>query len=358
MELDNQFMSALKNQRLIKALQRQPVDKTPVWIMRQAGRYLPEYRKIRQQAGSFMNLCRNPELACEVTLQPLRRFDLDAAIIFCDILVVAEAMGLDLEFVAGEGPKFNNPIQSEKDIAALKQPEPRQDLNYVAEAIQLTQQELQGNVPLIGFCGSPWTLACYMIEGGGSKTFSKIKGLMYRNPKALHNLLEKITQATLAYLTMQIEAGVNAVMIFDTWGGVLSPTTYEAFSLDYMNKIVNQLPLQQANGSVPTTLFTKNGGLWLDKLATANCQGIGLDWTINLTSAKKQLGNQFALQGNLDPCVLYADEAVIRSEVKRVLNEFGTGPGHVFNLGHGIYPDVDPDKVAILVDAVHEYSAR
>lgn len=343
----------LKNDRLLKALANQPVDKTPIWVMRQAGRYLPEYLKVRKEAGSFLKLCKTPELACEVTLQPLRRFDLDAAIIFSDILTIPDAMGLGLYFSEGEGPKFENPLRSHAAIEKLIIPEPEESLSYVTDAIRLTKNELNNTVPLIGFSGSPWTLACYMIEGGSSKTFSIIKKMLYQEPKTLTLLLEKLSASIVKYLNAQISAGADVIMIFDTWGGILSGQAYEEFSLHFMQLILDNLPPH-----IPTIMFTKNGGLWLQQQAKTGCTALGLDWTMNLHDARQQVGDQVCLQGNLDPNILTADEAVIRREVHNVLASYGAGSGHVFNLGHGILPHIPPEHVEILVDAVHEISAQ
>lgn len=348
-------LPTLKNDRFIRALLRQPVDTTPVWIMRQAGRYLPEYRKTREQAGSFLDLCKNTELACEVTLQPLRRFDLDAAIIFSDILTIPDAMGLGLHFVEGEGPKFSNPVRSEADIKKLFVPDPADELHYVADAVNLVRRELDGKVPLIGFSGSPWTLSTYMVEGSSSKDYRHVKGMMFENPAALHRLLDTLARSVIDYLNAQIEAGAQAVMVFDTWGGVLSPDCYQQFSLRYMEQIVDGLIREQDGQTVPVTLFTKGGAQWLESIAATGCNGVGLDWTINIDEARARVGDQVALQGNLDPCVLYADPDTIRSKVKEVIDRFGNHPGHVFNLGHGIHPSVNPDHLGVLIDAVHEF---
>ena len=344
------------NNRLIKALRREPVDVTPVWIMRQAGRYLPEYRKVREQAKNFMTVCSTPELACEVTLQPLARFNLDAAIIFSDILTIPDAMGLGLYFVEGEGPKFKKQLSRPTDIKALFIPDMETELRYVMDAIRLVQHDLAGKLPLLGFSGSPWTLATYMIEGGSSKTFSKIKKMLFDNSRLLHELLEVLTTSVTAYLNAQIAAGVNAVMLFDTWGGVLSQRDYVGFSLQYMEKIISNLDKGPDGESVPTILFTKNAGPWLEKLATSGCDAVGLDWTIEMGDARKRIGSRVALQGNMDPAVLYASPQRIRQEVKTILTSYGKGEGHIFNLGHGINPDVSPEHVAVLVDAVHELS--
>ncbi|WNO59854.1 uroporphyrinogen decarboxylase [Rheinheimera sp. MMS21-TC3] len=346
----------LKNDRYLKALLKQPVDKTPVWMMRQAGRYLPEYRATRAQAGDFMSLCRNAELACEVTMQPLRRYALDAAILFSDILTIPDAMGLGLYFSEGEGPKFERPIRSANDIKQLPNPDPEQELQYVMNAVRTIRRELKGSVPLIGFSGSPWTLATYMVEGGSSKTFPIIKKMMFTDPKALHMLLDKLADSVITYLNAQISAGAQSLMIFDTWGGVLTPRDYQEFSLHYMQKILDGL-IREADGrKVPVTLFTKNGGLWLETIANTGCDGVGLDWTINIGDARQRIGDKVALQGNMDPSVLLGTPERIREEVKTILESYGTGPGHVFNLGHGITPDVNPENVTVFIDAVHEFS--
>lgn len=346
----------LKNDRFLRALLREPVDRTPVWVMRQAGRYLPEYRAVRAQAGSFMALCQNPDLACEVTLQPLERFDLDAAILFSDILTVPDALGLGLHFVEGEGPKFSRPIRSEEDIKRLSVPDVGVELCYVTDAVSTIRKALNGRVPLIGFAGSPWTVATYAVEGGSSKNFSRIKGLMYEQPALLHRLLEVITQTTIDYLNAQIAAGAQAVMVFDTWGGVLSFEYYKAFSLVYMQRIVDGLTKTAEGRKVPCVLFTKNAGQWLDVMADTGCDALGVDWTTDLHKARQSVGSRVALQGNLDPCVLYASPETIRMEVGKVLESFGMGSGHVFNLGHGIHPQINPDHMKALVDAVHELS--
>jgi uroporphyrinogen decarboxylase len=349
-------MPPLKNDRLLKALGREPLDYTPVWIMRQAGRYLPEYRATRAKAGDFITLCSTPELACEVTLQPLDRYGLDAAILFSDILTVPDAMGLGLYFVEGEGPRFQRPVRTVDAIQALSLPDPEDELGYVMDAVRLVRRELNGRVPLIGFAGSPWTLATYMVEGGSSRDFATVKAMLFEQPTLLHTLLETTSEALTLYLNAQITAGAQAVMIFDTWGGALSPRAYRDFSLAYMKRIVKGLRHEHEGRRVPVVLFTKNGGQWLEDMAQSSCDALGVDWTTDLGDARARVGRQVALQGNLDPSVLYASERVIREEVQRVLDSFGHGPGHVFNLGHGIHPQVEPDKVAILVDAVHELS--
>jgi uroporphyrinogen decarboxylase len=349
-------MQPLQNDRLLKALLREPVDVTPVWMMRQAGRYLPEYRRVREQAGSFMDLCTNPELACEVTLQPLERFPLDAAILFSDILTVPDAMGLGLYFEEGEGPRFRKPVRSRADVAALGDPDPEQELRYVMDAVRVIRRELHGRVPLIGFAGSPWTLATYMVEGGSTKTYSRIKGMLYGEPQLLHTLLERVSSSVTRYLNAQIAAGAQAVMVFDTWGGVLTPDDYRDFSLQYMQQIVAGLQREAEGRKVPVILFTKGGCQWLEQLADTGADALGIDWSTDLAAARQRVGKRVALQGNLDPAVLYAPVDVIRERVAGVLAAFGHGSGHVFNLGHGINPDVDPAHAAALVDAVHELS--
>ncbi|NOX07988.1 MAG: uroporphyrinogen decarboxylase [Gammaproteobacteria bacterium] len=349
-------MTKLKNDRFIRALLRQPVDATPVWMMRQAGRYLPEYRAVREKAGDFMTLCSTPELACEVTLQPLERFPLDAAILFSDILTIPDAMGLGLYFVEGEGPKFKNPVRTAAEIKALPIPDPEDELGYVMDAVRLIRKELDGRVPLIGFSGSPWTLATYMVEGSSSKDFARIKGMLYDEPALLHQLLETISESVILYLNAQIQAGAQAVMIFDTWGGSLSPQCYRDFSLQYMEKIVNALQREYEGNKVPVTLFTKGGGQWLEAMADTGVDALGLDWTTSLDDARQRVGDRVALQGNLDPSVLYASPERIEQEVERVLNEFGPHDGHVFNLGHGIHPGVNPEHAGAMIDAVHRLS--
>ncbi len=350
-------MTELKNDRFLRALARQPVDKTPVWMMRQAGRYLPEYRQVRGQAGDFMSLCKNTELACEVTLQPLERFELDAAILFSDILTIPDAMGLGLYFAEGEGPKFHKPLQSEADIDQLEVINTAADLTYVTDAVSMIRQELNGRVPLIGFSGSPWTLATYMIEGQSSRDFTRAKTMLYTQPELLHQLLEKLALSVIDYLNAQILAGAQVVQIFDTWGGALSHNAYLEFSLTYMAKIVDGL-IKQADGrDVPVILFTKGGGLWLEAMADTGCDCLGLDWTVDIGAAHHRVGDKVALQGNMDPAILRAKPEVIRGEVKRILGSFGQNDGHVFNLGHGITPDINPDNAKIFIDAVHEFSS-
>ena len=350
-------MSELKNDRLLRALAREPVDVTPVWMMRQAGRYLPEYRATREKAGDFVSLCRNPDMACEVTLQPLERFDLDAAILFSDILTVPDAMGLGLYFATGEGPHFERPVRTEADVNALPVPDPEDELGYVMDALRVIRRELDGRVPLIGFTGSPWTLATYMVEGASSKDYATIKTMLYDRPDLMHRLLEKAAQAVTAYLNAQIAAGAQAVMVFDTWGGVLTPRDYKAFSLRYMQQIVSGLTREADGRRVPVILFTKGGGQWLEDMADTGCDGIGIDWTTDLGDARARIGDRVALQGNMDPSVLYASPDRIREEVAEILASYGSGPGHVFNLGHGIHPAVNPDHAAAFVQAVHDLSA-
>ena len=350
-------MTPLLNDRLLRALLRQPVDVTPVWLMRQAGRYLPEYRATRARAGSFMQLCQTPELACEVALQPLTRFPLDAAILFSDILTIPDAMGLGLSFSEGEGPRLARPIRSADEVKRLGVPDPEAELGYVMAAVRLIRRELAGRTPLIGFAGSPWTLATYMIEGGASREFAWCKGMLFAEPALLHQLLDTVARSVLLYLNAQIAAGAQALMIFDTWGGILSPRAYREFSLHYMAQIVAGLQRQQEGCTVPVVLFTKGGGAWLEAMAATGCDALGLDWTVDLSAARRRVGRQVALQGNLDPCVLYAPAARIRQEVATLLADFGAGSGHIFNLGHGIHPLIDPDHVAVMVEAVHELSA-
>jgi uroporphyrinogen decarboxylase len=325
-------------------------------MMRQAGRYLPEYRETRAKAGSFMDLCKNPELACEVTIQPLERFPLDAAILFSDILTIPDAMGLGLYFTEGEGPKFERPVRDEAAVAALGVPDPEQDLGYVMEAVRVIRRELDGRVPLIGFSGSPWTLATYMVEGGSTKNFAQCKGMLYERPELMHQLLGTVADSVTGYLNAQMAAGAQAVMIFDTWGGVLGPREYEKFSLAYMERIIQGLQRESEGRRVPVILFTKGGGQWLARMSESGCDALGVDWTTDLADARVQVRDRVALQGNLDPCILYSSPKRIREEVARVLDSYGHGPGHVFNLGHGIHPNVDPENAAALVKAVHELS--
>ncbi|MFK7794122.1 MAG: uroporphyrinogen decarboxylase [Gammaproteobacteria bacterium] len=350
-------MPPLKNDRFIRALLRQPVDKTPIWIMRQAGRYLPEYRATRQKAGDFLTLCKTPELACEVTMQPLERFELDAAILFSDILTIPDAMGLGLEFKEGDGPTFSNPVRSRSDIDKLSVPDPTGELRYVTDAVSLIRKELDGRVPLIGFSGSPWTLATYMVEGGSSKDFSKVKGMLYDRPEDMQKLLDILSDSVATYLNAQIEAGAQAVMIFDTWGGALTPEDYRQFSLSSMTRIVEQLHRSYDGSTIPVTLFSKGANHSLADLANSGANGVGLDWTINIGDARRIVGNKVALQGNLDPSILYSSEDSIKQHARKVLDDYGQNTGHIFNLGHGIHPAIQPEKVKALVDYVHQYSA-
>ena len=351
-------MTALKNDRFLKALMRQPVDRTPIWIMRQAGRYLPEYRATRSRAGDFMSLCKNTELACEVTLQPLERFPLDAAILFSDILTIPDAMGLGLYFAEGEGPKFHKPIRCATDVEKLEVINTFDDLAYVTNAVSTIRRELNGRVPLIGFSGSPWTLATYMIEGQSSRDFARSKTMLYTQPELVHQLLDKLALSVIDYLNAQIASGAQAVQIFDTWGGVLSHAAYREFSLAYMEKIVKGLTKQAEGRAVPVILFTKGGGQWLQAMADAGCHCLGLDWTVNIGAARQLVGDRVALQGNMDPAILRGSQAAIQKEVQTILHSYGSGSGHIFNLGHGITPDIDPDNVRVLVEAVQSQSSK
>ncbi len=349
-------MSELKNDRFLKALLREPVDMTPVWMMRQAGRYLPEYRATREKAGSFMDLCMNAELACEVTIQPLERYALDAAILFSDILTIPDAMGLGLRFAQGEGPKFDKPIRSIADVNVLGVPDPEGELQYVMNAVRTIRKELDGRVPLIGFSGSPWTLATYMVEGGSTKEFGKVKGMMFDEPQTMHKLLDTLAQSVTSYLNAQIAAGAQAVMIFDTWGGVLTPRDYKEFSLRYMQQIIDGLTRENDGRKVPVVLFSKGAAGWLEAMADTGCDALGVDWTLDMADARARVGDKVALQGNMDPCVLYSKPERIEQEVKTILESYGSGNGHVFNLGHGIHQHINPDNVTAFVDAVHEHS--
>jgi uroporphyrinogen decarboxylase len=350
----------LKNDTFLRALLRQPTDYTPVWLMRQAGRYLPEYRATRAKGGSFMGLATNPDLATEVTLQPIDRYPLDAAILFSDILTVPDAMGLGLYFIEGEGPKFKNTVRTEDEVNALRVPD-MESLDYVFKAVTQIRTELNGRVPLIGFSGSPWTLACYMVEGQGSREFHTIKAMLYKRPDLMHKVLATNAAAVAAYLNAQIDAGAQAVMVFDSWGGALADGAYQEFSLDYMRLVVSQLKREKDGVRIPAIVFTKGGGLWLDQIADIGADAVGLDWTVNLGKARAQVGHKVALQGNLDPSVLFADAAQIRAEVERSLTAYGKpgeGHGHVFNLGHGISQFTNPDSVTAMVDAVHSFSRQ
>ena len=351
-------MTELKNDLLLRALLREPTERTPLWIMRQAGRYLPEYRATRAEAGDFMSLCRNAELACEVTMQPLRRYKLDAAILFSDILTVPDALGLGLYFVTGEGPKFERPVQSAAAIRKLAVPDVAESLGYVFEAVSTIRRELDGSVPLIGFAGSPWTVGTYMVEGGSSREFATIKGLSKEDPKALDAMLDIVVRTTTEYLNAQVEAGAQALMIFDTWGSALEREDYLRFSLEPMQRIVDNLTRESEGRRVPVILFTKGAGPLLTDMVGTGCDALGVDWTTSLADARKFTGDKVALQGNLNPATLRESPEVIRQGVADTLASYGKGPGHVFNLGHGVTPDIDPDHVAALVDAVHELSPQ
>ena len=351
-------MTELKNDRFLRALLKQPVDRTPVWMMRQAGRYLPEYRATRAKAGDFLSLCKATELACEVTLQPFERYPLDAAILFSDILTIPDAMGLGLYFETGEGPRFKKSLRTEQDIAALPKIDPDKDLDYVMAAVRMIRQELSGKVPLIGFSGSPWTLATYMIEGGSSKDYRHTKTMMYSQPELLLELLDQLAVAVTDYLNTQIKAGAQAVQIFDSWGGALSYNAFQQFSLAPMKKIVDGLIKEHEGRQVPIIVFTKGGGQWLEMLTTTGATALGLDWTTDIGQARSRVGDQVALQGNMDPAVLYGSDQTIRDEVAAILESYGSGTGHVFNLGHGITPQVDPAKAGVFIEAVHEMSEK
>ena len=351
-------MTELKNDRFLRAMLRQPVDRTPVWMMRQAGRYLPEYRATRAQAGSFLDLCKNAELACEVTMQPLRRYPMDAAILFSDILTIPDALGLGLYFEEGEGPKFRKTVRSEADLAGLASFTAEDDLGYVMNAVSTIRKGLNGEVPLIGFSGSPWTLATYMVEGGSSKDFANIKTMAYDKPELMHALLGLLADAVADYLSAQVRAGAQALQIFDTWGGALSAAGYKEFSLKYMQRIISRLPTEADGRRIPVIVFTKNGGQWLPVIADCGAQVVGVDWTTDIGAARSLVGDRVALQGNMDPSMLFASPTRIREEVATILESYGHGSGHVFNLGHGITPGVNPDNVTAFVDAVIELSPR
>ena len=351
-------MSELKNDRFLRALWRQSVDRTPVWMMRQAGRYLPEYRATREQAGSFLDLCQNADLACEVTLQPLRRYPMDAAILFSDILTVPDALGLGLYFEEGEGPRFRKTVRTEEDLAALHSIKAEDDLGYVMRAVRTIRRELNGSVPLIGFSGSPWTLATYMVEGGSSKDFVNVKTMAYDKPALMHAVLALLADAVADYLTAQVRAGAQALQIFDTWGGSLSTAAYQEFSLHYMQRVLARLPTEADGRKVPVIVFTKGGGQWLNTIADCGAQAVGIDWTTDIHSARQLVGNRVAVQGNMDPSMLFASPTRIRAEVGAILAAYGHGSGHVFNLGHGITPGVNPEHVTAFVEAVQELSPR
>jgi len=349
-------VTELINDIYLRAALSEPVDRTPIWMMRQAGRYLPEYRAVREKAGDFMSLCRNAELACEVTLQPLERYPLDAAILFSDILTIPDAMGLGLSFKEGEGPRFASPLRTSADVVNLPIPDPADKLSYVMNAVSVIRKALNNRVPLIGFSGSPWTLATYMVEGSSSKEYRHIKGMMFSDPDSLHLLLDKLADSVIAYLNAQVESGAQALMIFDTWGGVLTPRDYKQFSLNYMQKIVDGL-IRQADGrKIPVTLFTKNGAQWLDLMADTGADCLGVDWTIDLSKARSMVGDKVALQGNMDPAILYGSPERIKEEVAIILKSYGHGSGHVFNLGHGIHQFVDPENAGVFINAVKEQS--
>lgn len=345
----------LKNDRFLRALRRQSTDTTPVWIMRQAGRYLPEYRATREKAGHFMALAQHPELACEVTLQPLDRFELDAAILFSDILTIPDAMGLGLSFAAGEGPRFAHPLRERAQIEKLAVPDMDGELRYVMDAVRLIRRELHGRVPLIGFSGSPWTLACYMVEGQGSRDFARVKALCFSDPALAHQLLDTLARSVATYLIAQAHAGAQALMVFDTWGGLLGPAAFKAFSLRYMQQVVELLRADALAGELPVVLFSKGANAHLAALADTGCAGLGVDWTIDLAGARAAVADRVALQGNLDPALLRAPADVLLREVRAVMDSYGRGPGHIFNLGHGVTPEVDPEQVGRLVDEVHRY---
>ncbi len=348
----------LTNDTFLRALAREETKHTPIWLMRQAGRYLPEYNTTRKKAGSFLALAKNPAYATEVTLQPLDRFPLDAAILFSDILTVPDAMGLGLYFAEGEGPKFERPLRDEAAIRALQVPDPGGELRYVTDAVREIRKALAGRVPLIGFSGSPYTLACYMVEGGGSDDYRNLKSMLYSRPDLLHHILDVNARSVTTYLNAQIEAGAQAVMVFDTWGGNLTSAGYEEFSLAYSRKVIAGLTKEHEGRRVPCLLFTKGGGQWLETMADSGCDALGIDWSTNLQHARMRVGAKVALQGNLDPSVLFAPPERVRSEARRVLDAFGPGPGHVFNLGHGISQFTPPESVAALVDEVHTYSKK
>lgn len=351
-------MTKPRNNTLLKALLRQPTEYTPVWLMRQAGRYLPEYNKTRSRAGDFLSLCKNPDFATEVTMQPLARYSLDAAILFSDILTIPDAMGLGLYFADGEGPKFEHPLRNEKDILSITAPDPEIDLSYVMNTVSQIRKTLNNQVPLIGFSGSPFTLACYMVEGRGGTDFRQIKTMLYQRPDLLHHILKINAQSVTTYLNSQIESGAQAIMIFDTWGGILSESAYQQFSLYYMKQILSDLKHEYDGERIPNIIFTKGGGLWLEKIAESGCDALGLDWTINITKARKRVGHKVALQGNLDPSILFATSETITTEVEKILKDYGKGNGHIFNLGHGISQYTPPENALTLVDAVHSLSKK
>ena len=355
-------MTQIKNDLYLRTLRGEKVERTPIWVMRQAGRYLPEYRAVRKQAGDFLTLCKTPELACEVTLQPIDRFGLDAAILFSDILTIPDAMGLELVLEEGVGPVFNKPVRTVADIEKLGVPDAEQDLGYVMDAVRVIRKELDGRVPLIGFTGSPWTLASYMVEGSGSKEFRRIKGLMFESPKAAHTLLQVVTDGVISYLKAQVAAGAQSLMVFDTWGGMLSTANYQVFSLAYMQQIVRALKSDAATKDIPLVLFTKGGGQWLEMMADTGCDGLGLDWTVDLANARARVGDRVVLQGNMDPVLMNTGESQVREHAIDVLKAYGqhdgSDKGHIFNLGHGIQPFAKPDNMKALVDTVKTQSGQ
>ena len=351
-------MARPENDTFLRALLRQPVEYTPVWLMRQAGRYLPEYCETRKRAGNFLNLCKSPSMACEVTLQPLSRYKLDAAILFSDILTIPDAMGLGLSFENGEGPRFERPLRSEWEIRDLTAPDPWDHLRYVMDAVAEIRRALDNSVPLIGFSGSPFTLACYMVEGSGSADFRTLKTMLYDRPDLLHRILSVNAKAVTQYLNAQIEAGAQAVMVFDTWGGALSDRAYREFSLAYLQQVISGLHKTREGERIPSIVFTKGGGQWLEEIAAIGCDAVGLDWTTNLGDARKRIGDKVALQGNMDPIALFASPEAVAAEARKVIDAFGRGTGHVFNLGHGINQFTPPDNVSVLVDTVHDYSRQ
>jgi uroporphyrinogen decarboxylase len=351
-------MARPKNDNFLRALLREPTDFTPLWLMRQAGRYLPEYNETRRRAGNFLALCKNPGLACEVTLQPLARFNLDAAILFSDILTVPDAMGLGLYFAEGEGPKFERPLREEWAIRDLAPPDPYDHLRYVMDAVVEIRRALDNSVPLIGFSGSPFTLACYMVEGGGSADFRTLKTMLYSRPDLLHRILDVNATAVTNYLNAQIESGAQAVQIFDTWGGALSHAAYREFSLAYMQRVISGLKKTHDGERIPCIVFTKGGGQWLEAIAASGCDAVGLDWITDIGDARRRVGDRVALQGNFDPMALFASPEAVASEATRILDSYGDGPGHVFNLGHGINQHTPPENVSVLVDTVHNYRKK
>jgi len=351
-------MTTLQNDTVLRALAREQTEYTPIWLMRQAGRYLPEYNATRRKAGSFLALAKSPALATEVTLQPLERFPLDAAILFSDILTVPDAMGLGLYFAEGEGPRFERPLRDEREILKLTAPDPGAELRYVTDAVREIRRALDGRVPLIGFSGSPYTLACYMVEGGGSDDFRNLKAMLYARPDLLHRILSVNAQAVTAYLNAQVDAGAQVLMLFDTWGGNLSHAGYETFSRQYLEKVIRGLKREHEGRAVPVIAFTKGGGQWLESIAATGCDAVGLDWTVDPAAARKRIGAKVALQGNLDPACLFAPPERVREEARRVLDGFGAGPGHVFNLGHGILTQTPVESVSALVDEVRAYSRK